>query len=105
MFGKPKPPRVRPSELTQAAELLEARVRQLDVQADALHTVTNTLGAQVKNLHKADPKDVRIKHIFSEYKASARQCADVAAARATLTKKLHALKTKAMAMENMETQN
>ena len=31
------------------------------------------------------------------------RCADVAAARATLTKKLHALKTKAMAIENMET--
>ena len=103
MFGKPKPARVRPTELTQAAAVLEGRIQQLDTQATALHHVTNTLGAQVKSLHKLDPKDVRIRHLFSEYKASARQCADVAAARASLTRKLHALKTKAMAIENMET--
>lgn len=103
MFGKPKKDQITKTELSKATDVLQERIDQLDTQARALHDVTDALGEQVRRLNSLDPNDCRIRHIFGEYKASSRQCADIAAARSSMARKLHALKTKAMAIENMET--
>lgn len=101
MFGKPKEQGASPSDLCKAGDLLRQRIDSLNVRAEALNTMAQQLGNEVRRRHADDPNDVQIKHLFQEYKATQKQCADVSAMRAALTRKLYALDTHVLAKENI----
>jgi len=96
-FGKPKPP----ASLERGMTVLQQHIACLEARSSALTALETETAARVRGLHSTNPGDARVVHAWTELVALQKQNADIARARALLSKRLYGLQGVELAQLNI----